>query len=125
MLSLAGCSDQSTMTSESRQSAWQQFLSFFLPEPPNTVAQLETLAAQLQAQGQMPLAEQYYRQALTLREYAWGFEHPHVVPGLDKLAEFSTTQGKHAEAEALRQRALAIRAKPPGGLPQTPRTAHP
>jgi len=122
MFPVAGCNDRSTMPTDEPTSVWQYTLGILWPKPPNTIGQLEALGAHFQAQGQMPLAERYYRQALTLREYAWGAEHPYVAPGLETLANFAAAQGKQAEADALRQRALAVRGNNPT---QTQRTPHP
>ena len=112
-LSLAGCggSTDKDAATEPSQTSVGGLLSVIKPAPPNAIAKLEALAKQFQTQGQTALAEQHYRQALTIREHAWGPEHPQVVTGLDKLADFYTAQGKYAEAEALCQRALAIREK--------------
>lgn len=109
-LSLLGCNPspgEDTATPPRTLLAWLTHV--IAPEPPHTVAKLEALAQQFQQQGQFALAEQQARQALTIREYAWGPEHLYVAPGLDQLADVYTAQGKHREAEPLLQRALAIR----------------
>jgi hypothetical protein len=93
-------------------------MSVLRPPPPDTIAQIDTLAKTFQTQGQFALAEQHARQALILRQDAWGPEHLQVAPGLDRLADVYRSQGKSTEAEALVQRALAIRAKHSGAEPQ-------
>ena len=118
-LSLAGCggsTNKDAATGPSEPSD-RRFLSAIRPAQPNTIAQLDAVAKRFQTQGQTALAEQHYRQALTIREQAWGSEHPQVATGLSKLADFYAAQGKYAEAEAALQRALAIREKKLGPEP--------
>ena len=109
-LSLLGCGrspNEDIATPPQTFLAW--LMNVIRPAPPGTVAKLDALAQQFQRQGQFALAEQHYRQALSIREHAWGLEHPQVAPGLDQLADLYMAQGKHADVEALLQRALAIR----------------
>jgi len=112
-LSLPGCSGSpgEDISTQPSQTSLGWLISALTPAPPNTIAKLDALAQQFQTQGQFALAEQHYRQALTIREHAWGPEYLQVVPGLDHLADFYLAQGKHTEAEVLLQRALAIREK--------------
>jgi tetratricopeptide (TPR) repeat protein len=112
-LSLAGYggSTAKDASTEPAETSMGRLLSAFRPVQPNAIAQLDALAKQFQTQGQTAFAEQHYRQALTIREQAWGPEHPQVTTGLDKLTDFYTAQGKYAEAEVLLQRALTIREK--------------
>ena len=111
-LSLIGCgggstNEDSTLPPAKGPLGW--LVRAIKPAPPNTIATIEALANKFQTQGRTALAEQHYRQALTLREYAWGPEDLHVVPGLEHLADFSIAQGRYTEAESFLQRALAIR----------------
>ena len=112
-LTLAGCggsTNQDAATAPA-QSLLERLLSTIRAAPPDTLAQLDALARHFQTEGQTALAEQHYRQALTLREQAWGPGHQQVATGLDKLADFYMAQGTYPEAETLLQRALAIREK--------------
>ena len=112
-LSLAGCgaSTHQDAATEPAQTFLQRLWSTITPAPTNTIAQLDALAKHFQTEGQTALAEQHYRQALTIREQAWGPEHPQVAPGLHKFADFYTAQGKYPEAEKLLQRALMFQEK--------------
>ena len=89
----------------------QALIALVRPAVPNTTASLEALAKGFEADGRQALAEKHYRLALTIRERAWGDDHPNVVPGLEAMAAYYTTQGRYADAEALWQRALAIKEK--------------
>lgn len=107
-LTLAGCGSGPT---DPEASGLERLINLLKPAPQNTVKTLETLADTLLTKGQHELAEEHYRQALRIREAAWGAKHLQVTPGLDHLAALYTAQGKYPEAELSMQQALAIREK--------------
>lgn len=117
MLGVVGCGggsgqDQKSTHTSGGFSPLKMLLSILeiiRPEQPDTVKSLETQAAAFAAQQRYELAEKHYRQALLIREKAWGEQSQHVAPGLDQLATFLIARGQYAEAEAFLQRALAIR----------------
>lgn len=117
MLGVVGCSGGSDQDQKSTHTSGGggplkmllSILEFIRPEQPDTVKSLETQAAAFAAQKRYELAEKHYRQALLIRERAWGEQSQHVAPGLDQLAAFLIARGQYADAEALLQRALAIR----------------
>jgi tetratricopeptide (TPR) repeat protein len=59
--------------------------------------------------------EAAYRRALTTREKAHGLRHPAVGDSLNSLALFLQERGRHAEAEALLLRAVAVFEERGGG----------
>ncbi len=67
---------------------------------------LTRLAGMCRAQGRLPEAEHYLRQALTRLETSRQ-DHPAFMDVLQKLAEIKAEQGEFAEAEALQQRTCA------------------
>ena len=58
-------------------------------------------------------------QALEIKEKALGPEHPDTALSLDKLAALLLHLGRHADAEPLYRRALAILEKALPGHPNT------
>lgn len=57
-------------------------------------------------QGKYGEAEMMYRQTLDLRQAILGKEHPSTLTSIHNLALLLDDQGKHEEAEAVRQRKL-------------------
>ena len=55
--------------------------------------------------------QQIAKRALAIAKKALGPDHPHVATSLNNLAELYRAHGKHAEAEPLYKRSLAIREK--------------
>jgi hypothetical protein len=48
---------------------------------------------------------------VTILEKTFAPEHPHVATSLNNLAALYEAQGRHADAEVLHKRSLAIREK--------------
>ena len=59
----------------------------------------------------MPRPSRCYKRSLAIGEKTFDPEHPEVAASLNNLAELYRAQGRHAEAEPLYERALAIRRK--------------
>ena len=77
-------------------------------DSPQAIRSLEALAAATARLGTLALADERYRDVVSRAERAFGQEHPHLAAFLDNYGVLLTDMGKHAEALALHQRALAI-----------------
>ena len=80
-------------------------------DQPGLVPALIEAALIFQAQGDFARAEALLKQALAIRETAFGAESPEVADSLEALARLYQTAGRNREAEPAFQRALDIRKK--------------
>ena len=62
-------------------------------------------------------AARLYRQAIVILEKILGTDHPELAVALSNLASVYLTQKRYLEAEALFQRALAIKERTPWANP--------
>ena len=112
--SILGCQNPANSEQPVKKSAplplkWlRAAIAFVKPAIPDTAATLTEQATRFATQGRTELAEKHYRLALTIRESAWGGDHPKIAPSLDALATYYITREDYAKAEPLLQRAQAI-----------------
>ena len=69
---------------------------------------LDNLAVLYNSQSEFSVAENYYEQALAVREEALGSQHPDVAGSFNRLAVFYHTQKQYFAAESIYKRALRI-----------------
>ena len=72
---------------------------------------LNNLAGLYDTQGHYAKAEPLYKRSLSIKEKAFGPNHPDVALSLNNLAALYDTQGHYAKAEPLYKRSLSIREK--------------
>eukprot|EP00913_Durusdinium_trenchii_P035081 g32817.t1 len=75
-------------------------------EFPEILTSLNNLAVLLKAEGQLPEAEELYRQALSGRRRALGDLHPDTLTSINNLATLLASTGRSDEAETLYFEAL-------------------
>ncbi|PSR16675.1 tetratricopeptide repeat protein [filamentous cyanobacterium CCP3] len=85
---------------------WQKQFSI---ETESTGCLLNQLAFYLNGRGRYGEAEPLYQDALAMRKWLLGDEHPDVASSLSNLALLYKNQGRYREAESLYQNALAMR----------------
>jgi tetratricopeptide (TPR) repeat protein len=77
------------------------------PEHPDTLANMNNLAAVLNSQGKYEEAEAMHRRALAGQERVLRHDHLFTLTSMNNLALVLNSQGKYEEAEAMQRRALA------------------
>ena len=81
------------------------------PNDPEVATTLSNLAVLYVEEGKYEQAEPLTKQALAIRERAYGAVHRDVADSLKNLANIYNFRRQNAEAEVLYQRALAIERK--------------
>ncbi len=90
----------------------------FGDQDPRLAASLNNLAELYRAQGKYTQAEPLYRRALAIWEKTLGPEHPDVATDLENYAALLHKLNRAAEADKMKARAQAIRAKHAQEIPQ-------
>ena len=75
---------------------------------PDTLANLNNLAALYDSQGRYGEAEPLFKQALQLSRQVLGESHPQTLTSLNNLAGLYLDQGRYGAAEPLLEQALQL-----------------
>src|SRR5262249_58585348 len=82
--------------------------SRFGPDDPRLATSMNALAGFYASQGRPDMAEPLYREALQIRQRAYGSNHPDVVTSLNNIGGLYALDRRYNDAESMYRRALEI-----------------